>query len=101
VPADKFGHPGLDLQLHLLLLFDRGQGLRDHLGRRLAEAPLAGAPEIMRRLEQAEQGARLLLLRGGTAEIVARQVGKTELLLGRELPGQFQLDALADRLLRR
>ena len=93
-PAE-FRHPLFDLQLHLLFLLDRRQRLGYYLGRRLAKTPFAGAPEIMRRLEQPEQRAGLLLQRGLVAEIVAREVGKTKLLLGRKLPGHFQLYGLA------
>jgi rod shape determining protein RodA len=52
----------------------------------------------VRRLEQAEQHAGLLLQPGLGAEIVARQVGKAELLLGREFPGQVQVDLGGQRL---
>ena len=84
--------PGGDLGLDLLLLLDRGQRLLQDLGRRLLEAALAGAAEVVRRLEQAQQRRRLLRQRGIGAEIVARQVGEAEFVLGREFPGQVQFD---------
>jgi hypothetical protein len=87
-----------DLGLHLLFLFDGGQGLLHDLGRRLFEAALARAAEVMRRLEQAKQRGGLLLQRGLVAEIVARQVGKAEFLVRGKFPGQLQLNALAQRL---
>jgi len=49
-----------DLQLQQALLLDRGQRLLHDFGRRLLEAPLAGAAEVVRCLVQAQQGARLL-----------------------------------------
>ena len=55
----------------------------------------------MRRLKQAHQHARLLFQRGFVAEVVARQVGKAELVIGRKLPRHLQLNRLADDLRRR
>ena len=97
-PRGQFRGPGLDLRLHLFFLFDRGQGLLQDLGRRLLEAALAGAAEVVRRLEQAQQRRGLLLQRRLVGEIVARQVGEAELLLRREFPGQFELDGVRQRL---
>jgi hypothetical protein len=42
----------------------------------------------VRRLEQAQEGGGLLLEAGLGAEVLARQVGETELFFGREFPGQ-------------
>ncbi|OPZ75592.1 MAG: hypothetical protein BWY82_00203 [Verrucomicrobia bacterium ADurb.Bin474] len=52
----------------------------------------------MRRLEQPEQRRGLLVGAGRGLEIVARQVGKAEFGLGREFPGQVQVDLLRQRL---
>jgi hypothetical protein len=52
----------------------------------------------VRRLEQAEQGCRLLLGTGLGVEVVARQVGKTELVLGGKFPGQVEVDVLRQLL---
>jgi hypothetical protein len=54
----------------------------DDLSGRLLELALAGAAEVVRRLEQAEQRGGLLLGPGLGREVVARQVGKAELALG-------------------
>jgi hypothetical protein len=93
--AAQFGGPGVDLRLQQLFLLDGGQRLLQDFGRGLLEAALAGAAEVVRRLVQAEQRTGLLGQRGAGGEIVARQVGKAELFLGREFPGQVQLDAAA------
>ncbi len=94
----QFRGPGCDLGLDLLLLLDRGQRLLQDFGGRLLEAALAGATEVVRRLEQAKQRRRLLRQRGLLAEIVARQVGKAEFFLRGEFPGQFQFDGLRQGL---
>jgi hypothetical protein len=91
----QLGRPVGDQLLDDLFLLDRGQRLLQDLGRGLLETALAGTAEVVRRLEQAKQGAGLLRQRGVGAEIVARQVGKAEFALGRKLPGQLQLDGLA------
>ena len=82
----QFRGPGRDLGLHLFLLLDRGQRLLQDFGGRLLEAALAGATEVVRRLEQAKQRRRLLRQRGLLAEIVARQVGKAEFFLRARIP---------------
>jgi hypothetical protein len=46
----------------------------------------------VRRVEQPQQRRRLLLGAGLGVEVVARQVGEAELVLGRELPGQVEVD---------
>jgi hypothetical protein len=62
--------PGGDLRLHLLLLLDGGQRLLHDLGRRLAEAPLARAAEVVRRLEQRSSAAACCSSAGLVAEIL-------------------------------
>ena len=54
----------------------------------------------MRRVEQAEQRRGLLLDPGAGLEVVARQLGEAELLLGRELPGEVEVDVARERLRR-
>src|SRR5256885_157383 len=61
---------------------------------------IAAAAEVMRRFEQAEQGRGLLLDTGTGLEIITRQVGETELVVGREFPGQVEVDLLRERLAR-
>jgi hypothetical protein len=97
-PGTGPGGPLGNLGQHQLLLFNRGQRLLHDLGRGLPEAALARPAEVVRRLEQAEQRGGLLLQRGLVVEIVARQVGKAELVFGGEFPGQLQLDGLAQGL---
>ena len=94
----EFVNPLRGLLRNLFFLFNRGQRLGNDVGRRLAKAPFAGTAEIMRRLKQTHQHAGLLLQRRLVTEILARQFGKTEFILGRKLPGQFELDALTDRV---
>ena len=84
--------PGRDLGLDLLFLLYAGQRLLQDLGRRLLEATLAGAAEVVRCVVEAEQRAGLLGQRGLVREIVACKVGKAEFLLGGEFPGQVQID---------
>jgi hypothetical protein len=90
--------PLVDLREQGLFLLDGGQGLLQDFGRRLLEAALARAAEVMRRLVQAEQRTGLLGQRGVGREIVAGQVGKAEIVLGREFPGQVQLNGLGHGL---
>ena len=61
----QFTGPGADLRGQLLFLFDGVERQLQNLGRRLLEAALAGAPEIVRCVVQAEQRRGLLLQRGG------------------------------------
>ena len=93
----QLGRPGLDLGLYLLLFLDRRQRLRQDLGRRLFVAAFAGAAEIVRGALQTEQGSDLLGGGGVVAEILARQVGKSEFVFGRELVGQLQLQRIGQR----
>ena len=83
-------------------LFDAGQRQLQNFGGCFLEAALAGAPEVMRRFKQAKQGGRLLLQAGGLAgvgaEVVARQVGKTEFLVAGKFPGQVQVNLQAQQL---
>jgi hypothetical protein len=65
---------------------------------RLLEAALAGAAKVVRRLVQGEQRAGLLGQRGVVRKIVAGEVGKAEIVLGGEFPGQRQLNGLRQRL---
>ena len=92
------GGPLVNLREQGLLLLDGGQGLLQDFCGRLLEAALACAAEVMRRLVQAEQRARLLGQRGVFREIVAGEVGKAEIVLGREFPGQVQLNRLGHGL---
>jgi len=80
--------PFLDLLQHQLFLLDGSQRLLQDFGRGLLEAALASAAEVVRRIEKGEQRTGLLGQRGVGREIVARQVGKAEFVLGGELPGQ-------------
>ena len=80
-----------DLRQNLLLLLDGGQRLLDDFGRGLLEAPLAGAAEIMRRLEQREKRRGLLHQRRVGLEIVDCEIGKTEFAFGSKFPGQIQV----------
>jgi hypothetical protein len=91
----QVSRPSFDLRLDLFFLFDRGQGLLHDFGRGLAVSAFARAAEIMRRLVQAHQGSDLLHRGGRAAEIVLRQIGKTELFVRGELVGQLQLNARA------
>jgi len=68
------------------------------VGAGLAKAPFAGTAEVMRRLVQAQQHGRQLEVTGAGAEVFTRQIGKAELLLRREFPGQIQLDGFAQGL---
>ncbi|MNS41413.1 hypothetical protein D3C72_737640 [compost metagenome] len=86
-----------DLRLDGFLLLDGGQRLLHDLGRRLLEAPLARAAEVVRRLEQREQRGGLLRQRGLVAEIVGRQVGKAELAFGCEFPGEVEVHGGGER----
>ena len=85
--------PVVDLLGLGFFTLDGRQRLLHDLRRRLAETALAGAAEVMRCLEQLDQHGGLLGDGGGGAEIVAGQVGESELFLGREFVGHFQLDA--------
>ena len=102
MPLTQLLDPLPDLQRHLLLLFNPRQSLRQDVGRRLAKTPFAGAAKVMGCLKQAQQGGCLLLQSGWlvrlAAEILARQIGKSEFLFRRELPGQLQFNVLADKL---
>ena len=90
--------PLLDLRRLLLLALDAQQRRLDGVFRRLLEHALAQAAEVVRRLEQPEQRGSLLVGAGRSLEVLARQVGKTELGLGCEFPGQVQVDLLRQRL---
>ena len=98
----QFFGPGADLGDQEFFLFNAGQRQLQNLGGCLFEAAFTGAPEIMRRLKQPEQSSRLLLQAGGLAgvgaEVVARQVGKTELLVAGKFPGQVQVNLQAQQL---
>ena len=72
-PAASCAGPFGDLRLHQLLLLDRGQCLLDDLGRRLLEAALAGAAEVVRRVEQRQQRRGLLRQRRTGLEILGGQ----------------------------
>ena len=96
--GSELGGPGVDLQRDLALPLDAEQRRLDDLFRRLAKAPLAETAEVMRRAEQREEGGRLLGHVGLGAEVVARQLGEGELALGRELPGQVEVDVARDLL---
>ena len=50
----------------------------------------------MRSFVQANQSPDLLCSRGIGIEVLARHIGKTEFGLGRKLPSQVELNALAD-----
>ena len=52
----------------------------------------------MRRFKQGDQRSHQFGGAGVGAEILVRQIGKTKLGLGRELPSQSQVDAFAQRL---
>ena len=95
----QFFGPGADLGDQEFFLFNAGQRQLQNLGGCLFEAAFTGAPEIMRRLKQPEQSSRLLLQAGGLAgvgaEVVARQVGKTEFLVAGKFPGQVQVNLQA------
>ena len=98
----QFFGPGADLGDQEFFLFNAGQRQLQNLGGCLFEAAFTGAPEIMRRLKQPEQSSRLLLQAGGLAgvgaEVVARQVGKTEFLVAGKFPGQVQVNLQAQQL---
>jgi len=47
----------------------------------------------VRRLEEGEQGGRLLGQRGLLAEILGGQLGEAEFALGREFPGEVEVHA--------
>ena len=52
----------------------------------------------MRRVEQAQQRPGLLLQRGFVGEVNTSQLGKAKLFVGREFPGQIELNGLAQGL---
>mmetsp|Transcript_6765 Transcript_6765/g.28419 ORF Transcript_6765/g.28419 Transcript_6765/m.28419 type:complete len:744 (-) Transcript_6765:569-2800(-) len=89
--------PGLDLQGLLTLALDAQQRGLDRFLRRLLELALAGAAEVMRCVVETEQRRGLLHDAGLGIEIVAGQIGEAELALGRELPGQVQVDLVGQR----
>ena len=84
--------PFANLRQHALLFFNGGQRLLHDLGRRLLEAALAGAAEIVRRLLQRQQGSGLLHQRGLLGKILARHVGKAEFAVAGKFPGQAGVD---------
>ncbi|MDH6592824.1 hypothetical protein M2165_002713 [Variovorax sp. TBS-050B] len=86
-----------DLRLDDLLLLDGGERLLHDLGRRLLEAPLAGAAEVVRRLEQREQRGGLLCERGLVAEVLGGEFREAELAFGREFPGQVEVHRGGER----
>ena len=88
----QLGGPGVDLRCHGLLAFDAQQRGLDGLLGRLPEQPPAEAAEVVRRVEQAQQRRRLLVGAGAGVVVLARQVGEAEFPLGRELPGQPEVD---------
>ena len=91
----QLNHPLLDLQGNLFFLFNRCQGQSNDLGRGFAKTPFAGAAKVVRCLEQSQQRGGLLHQRGVGAEILACQFRKTKFTFGRKLPGQLQLNCLA------
>ena len=91
----QFLRPQRNLRQQLLLLFDTGQRLGNHVGAGFAEAAFAGTAKVMRCLEQGEQHRCLLLNAGLGTEVVAGQFGKSKLRIGREFPGHFQFHLLA------
>ncbi|MNV21950.1 hypothetical protein D3C71_1129030 [compost metagenome] len=92
------GGPFVDLREDGLFLLDGGQRLLQDLGRCLLEPALARTAEVVRGVVQAEQRTGLLGQGGVFREIVPRQVGKAELVFGRELPGQVQLNGFGHGL---
>ena len=75
-----------------LFLLNGRQGLGNDLGPGLAEAAFAGTAEIVGRIKKGEEHRRLLLQCGLRAEVIARQIGKAEFLVGCKFPGHVQLD---------
>ena len=64
----------------------------DGLFGRLLELPAPEPAKVVRRIEQAQQGRGLLLGPGLGIEVFAREVGEAEVLVGREFPGQVEVD---------
>jgi len=94
--------PGGDLRRDLLFLFDGIERQLQNLYRRFFEAALARAAKVMRCFKQPKQGRRLLLnrrrLRSVRAEVIARHLGKAELVITGEFPGQVQFNFGAQSL---
>lgn len=86
-----------DLRLDGFLLLDGGQRLLHDLGRRLLEASLACAAEVVRRLEHTEQCGCLLGERRLVGEIFRGQFGKAEFAFRRELPGEVEVHGGGER----
>ena len=97
MPGGQLAGPGLDLRRDLLLALDAQQRRLDGVFRRLLEQPAAQAAEVVRRLEQPQQRRGLVLGAGLGVEVLARQIGEAELGLGRELPGQVEVDLVGQR----
>ena len=97
-PGDQLAGPGVDLLQGLALALDAEQcGLDDLLGG-LLEVALAEPPEVMRRIEQAEQHGRVRLDADAVAEVVARELGEPELALRREFPREVEIHLLREAL---
>ena len=93
--GQQFLRPQRNLRQQLLLLFDAGQRLGNHVGAGFAEAAFAGTAKVMRCIKQGEQHRSLLLQAGLGAEVIAGEFGKSKLRIGREFPGHFQFHLLA------
>ncbi len=89
---DQLGRPGVDLGRLCLLALDRQQRGLHRLAAGLVEHALADTLEIVRRVEQTEQHPGLVHGVGLRIEVFARQLGKAEVGVRRELPGEFGVD---------
>jgi hypothetical protein len=89
--------PCVDLLGLLPLALDGRQRGLHGLVAGLAEYTLARAAKVMWRVEQPEQHGGLVHGVGMGIEVVARQLGETELAVGGELPRQLQIEACGQR----
>ena len=91
IAQHQIGCPSLNLCLNLLLFLNRQQGLGQDVGGGFFESTFAQSPKVMWGGLQAQQGRSLLDGAGWVVEIHSGQVGKLELVFGREFVSQWQL----------
>ena len=84
--------PSIDLGLNGFFLFNRSQGLLQHLSGGFFVAAFACFAKVVGGLRQRQQGSQLLLQQRRVLKIHPRQLGKAKLVFGGKLPRQIKVE---------